>query len=81
MPPEVDRSVEYKTRIANARVFVLKDGLAGKHSLRYTQLVARLTSIASKPNVVVNQVSMCSINFSLVLVVLWARPNRVARGF
>ena len=49
MPPEVDRPVEYKTRIANARVFVLEDGLAGKHSLRYTQLVALLTPIASKP--------------------------------
>ena len=57
------------------RMFVLEDGLAAKHSLRSTQLVALLTPIASKPNVVVNQISMCSINFHPVQIVQWARPN------
>ena len=75
MPPVVDRPVAYKTRIANARVFVLEDGLAGKHSLRSTQLVTLVTPIVSKLNAVVNQNGMCSMNFPPVQIVRRARPN------
>ena len=34
-----------------------------------------MTPIASKTNVVVNQICMCSINFHPVQIVQWARPN------